>query len=106
MVRYCRADVEVLAKAVLNYRKMFKDLVDVDLSRYCTLPSRCMNIYKAKFMPENTIAANAAPKKDSMVARDWLDYLNMPTIKREWKIPIADFDDFEVKYLKAPKSGS
>ena len=106
MVKYCRADVEVLGKAVLKYRKMFKNLVDVDPFRYTSLPSLCMGVYKARFMPEDTIVANAAPKKDSRVAREWLTYLDKPTIKREWKIPITGFDEYEVKYLKAPKSGS
>ena len=36
MIKYCRADVEVLSKAVLTFRKMFKDKLDIDPFRYVT----------------------------------------------------------------------
>ena len=52
MVKYCRADVELLSKAVLTFRKLFKDNLDIDPFRYCTLASLCMSVYINKFMPE------------------------------------------------------
>ena len=48
MVRYCRADVEVLAKAALTHRKIFRHMIDVDPFWYVTLPSLCMDIYKGE----------------------------------------------------------
>ena len=59
--KYCWADVEPLSKAVLKFRKNFKDRLDIDPFRYITLSSLCMNICKGQFMPEKTIAANDAP---------------------------------------------
>ena len=46
MVKYCRADVELLSKAVLSFRKMFKDKLDIDPFRYVTLASLCMAIFR------------------------------------------------------------
>jgi hypothetical protein len=34
MVKYCRADVELLSKAVLSFRNMFKYTLDIDPFRY------------------------------------------------------------------------
>ena len=39
VVKYCRADVELLSKAVMSFRKMFKDKLDIDPFRYVTLAS-------------------------------------------------------------------
>ena len=36
MVKYCRADVELLSKAVLSFREMFKDRLDIDPFKYVT----------------------------------------------------------------------
>ena len=65
MVKYCRADVELLGKAVLQFRRLFKAGLDVDPFRYVTLPSLTMSIYRAKFMPRATIVANDQNKKVS-----------------------------------------
>jgi hypothetical protein len=73
MVKYCRADVELLSKAVLKFRKMFFDSLDVDPFRYVTLASLCMSIFLNKFLPENTIVGNSIDK-DSIVAKEWLIY--------------------------------
>ena len=54
MIEYCRADVEVLSKAVLVLRKMFYDNVNIDPFRYITLPSLCMNIYKGRFLHDKS----------------------------------------------------
>ena len=78
-VKYCRADVEVLSKAVLKFRKMFMDKLDVDPFRYVTLASLCMSIYLNKFLPEKAIVGNSNDK-DSVVGREWLIYLNNPDI--------------------------
>ena len=45
MVKYCRADVELLSKAVLKFRKLFLESLDVDPFRYVTLASLCMSIF-------------------------------------------------------------
>ena len=48
-VKYCVADVVLLAKAVLKFRGLFLNLVQVDPWRYTTLSSLCMAIYRSKF---------------------------------------------------------
>jgi hypothetical protein len=52
MIKYCKSDVEVLARGVLKFRQIFYSKCDVDPLRYVTISSLCMNIYKAKFMPK------------------------------------------------------
>ena len=76
MQKYCRADVELLSKTVLKFRKMFIDKLDTDPFRYTTLASLCMSINMNKFIPEKTIVGNNTDKKDSVVCREWLNYLN------------------------------
>ena len=45
MALYCEADVVLLAKAILKFRKIFKDKLDVDPWRYSTIASLRMDIY-------------------------------------------------------------
>ena len=85
LVKYCRADVELLSKAILKFRKMFLESLDVDPFRYVTLASLCMAIYLNKFLPDNTIVGNSIDK-DSIVAREWLIYLNDKSIIPEHPI--------------------
>ena len=91
MIRYCRADVELLSKTVLKFRKMFKDNLDTDPFRYTTLASLCMSIYLNKFIPEKKIVGNGAEKQDSIVCREWLNYLNDKNVRRE--VPITCVKD-------------
>ena len=76
LVKYCRADVELLSKAILKFRLMFYKNLDTDPFRYTTLASLCMNIYMNKFLVENTIVGNNHEKKDSIISREWLLHLN------------------------------
>ena len=63
MIKYCRADVELLSKAVLSFRKMFKDKLDIDPFRYVSLASLCMAIFRGCFLPDKSIVANELNKK-------------------------------------------
>ena len=76
MVKYCRADVELLSKAVLSFRNMFKDRLDIDPFRYVTLASLCMAIFRGCFLPDKSIVANEQNKTVSKVCKEWLLYLN------------------------------
>ena len=86
MIKYCRADVEVLSKAVLTFRKMFKDKLDIDPFRYVTLASLCMAIFRGCFLPEKSMIANEQNKKTSRVCKEWLLYLADPKLIPE--VPI------------------
>ena len=79
LIKYCRSDVVVLSKAVLKFRKMFMDKLDVDPFKYVALASLCMSIYLNKFLPEKAIVGNSNDK-DSVVGRELLIYLNNPDI--------------------------
>ena len=80
MIKYCRADVEVLSKAVLTFRKMFKAKLDIDPFRYVTLASLCMAIFRGCFLPEKCMIANEQNKKSSRVCKEWLLYLADPLL--------------------------
>ena len=93
LVKYCRADVELLSKTVLHFRNLFKTSLDTDPFRYTTLASLCMSVYLNKFLPDKTIVGNNARKKDSLVCREWLLHFNNPNIKREVPIWVQGVDD-------------
>ncbi len=83
MIKYCRSDIEVLSTAVLAFRKLFKENLDVDPFRYITLPSLCMHIFRTSFLPDKSIVANDSNKNISRVSREWFIHMNDPNIKRE-----------------------
>ena len=96
LIKYCRADVELLSKTILKFRKMFIDVSDTDPFRYTTLASLCMGIYLNKFLPEKTIVGNNTDKKDSVVCREWLNYLNDKNICREVPITVKKNGNFDL----------
>ena len=100
-IKYCRADVDLLAKSVLAFRKIFKTMLDIDPWRYTTLASLCMDIYKNKFMPENQIVGNGSSKPVSQVCKEWLIYLNDDKIIPE--VPINVFLKEDTQYYKSGK---
>ena len=94
MINYCRADVELLSKTILKFRKLFKHNLDTDPFRYTTLASLCMSIYLNKFLPEKTIVGNSTEKQNSPVYREWLTHLNDDprgaAFQIERKVPLKD----------------
>ena len=76
MVKYCRADVELLSKAILSFRRMMKQKLDIDTFRYVTLASLCMAIFRGCFLPAKSIVSNDQNKPISKVCKEWLLYLN------------------------------
>ena len=89
LIKYCRADVVLLSKAVLKFRKLFLETVDTDPFRYVTLASLCMSIFRNRFMPENTIVSHATDKTVSRVSKEWLYYLNDNNLIPEYPIFIG-----------------
>jgi hypothetical protein len=92
MIKYCRADVELLSKAVLSFRKMFKDKLDIDPFRYITLASLCMAIFRGCFLPDKSIVANEQNKQVSQVCKEWLSHLNDKSLVPEYVIKIDKED--------------
>jgi hypothetical protein len=106
MIKYCRADVELLSKTVLKFRKMFKDKLDTDPFRYTTLASLCMGIYLNKFLPERTIVGNSHEKQDSIISREWLSHLNSQNnnnIFREYPIWVKPKEGINIHENKIGK---
>ena len=88
MKKYCRADVELLSKAVLRFRQMFKEKLDIDPFRYVTLASLCMAIFRGCFLPEKSIVSNDQNKPISKVCKEWLLHLNDDKLVPEVPIKI------------------
>ncbi len=72
MVKYCRADVVVLSKTILKFKKLFQDRLDINPFRYITLASLCMSIYRGNFLEDKTIVANEQNKPVSTVCKEYL----------------------------------
>lgn len=54
---YGTNDVEILAAAVVEFRKLFMDICKMcPFTEGCTMPSVCMKMYKHYYMPEKTLA--------------------------------------------------
>ena len=52
---YCRSDVDILRRSMLKFREDFITIANIDPLQYITIASVSMNLYRSKFMPENTI---------------------------------------------------
>lgn len=52
IIAYCKNDVWILAKACIEYRKLFLTAAGVDPFQYVTVASACMGSFKAKFCQE------------------------------------------------------
>ena len=97
MKKYCVADVVLLGKCLLKFRKLFKDSLDVDPFRYVTLSSLCMSVYTHMFMPLKQIVGNATDKNISMICKEWLNWLEDEGITPEYPIFVntEKYDKFD-----------
>ena len=79
ILKYCRSDVDILAKCCLLYREMFKDQTGIDpFDKATTIASYCMQVYRTKFLQKDTIArlsqTRQLKRKQSHEALQWLSY--------------------------------
>ena len=63
ILKYCRSDVDILAKCCMLYREMFKEETAIDdetgidpFDKSITIAGYCMQIYRTKFLEKDTIA--------------------------------------------------
>ena len=109
MIKYCRADVELLSKSVLAFRKLFKEKLDIDPWRYVTLASLCMAIFRGAFLPKKSIVANEPNKPVSKVCKEWLIHMNDDSLKQEVPVMIGksvlNFDESRLHKNKLKVSG-
>ena len=84
ILKYCRSDVDILAKCCMLYREMFKEETAIDemgidpFDKSITIAGYCMQIYRTKFLEKDTIAllsqAHQLKRKQSHEALQWLSY--------------------------------
>jgi hypothetical protein len=97
--KYCEADVELLTIAVLKFRHIFIDMIQVDPFAYITLASLCKAIFIHHDLPERSIVGNENNKTSSKVSREWLLQLqNTLSISMHEEQPIY------VEYVKSTRT--
>ena len=79
IIKYCRSDVDILAKCCLLYREMFKDQTGIDpFDKATTIASYCQQVYCTNYLEKDTIAllsqARQLKTKQSHEALQWLSY--------------------------------
>ena len=79
IIKYCRSDVDILAKCCLLYREMFKDQTGIDpFDKATTIASYCQQVYRTNFLEKDTIALLSQVRqlktKQSHEALQWLSY--------------------------------
>jgi hypothetical protein len=79
IAEYCKQDVNILMKCCLAYRELMCKETGCDPFSYLTCASVCNAVYRANFMPENTIArvppAGYSSMRYSEESLEWLEYL-------------------------------
>ena len=80
IVKYCRSDVDILRKCCLLYREMLREETVLDpFGKSLTIASYCHEVYRTKFMKEDTIAIFTHDRqlktKQSNMAVKWLSYV-------------------------------
>ena len=79
IIKYCRSDVDILAKCCLLYREMFRNETDIDpFDKALTIASYCHQVYRTNFLQKDTIAifshARQLKTNQSVEAIKWLSY--------------------------------
>ena len=77
--KYCTNDVEVLAEAVLRFKKMFQRVTGCDPYQCITIASACHKVYRTNFLQPNTIgiipAEGYLPQDlQSGLAMEWITW--------------------------------
>ena len=79
IIKYCRSDVDILAKCCLLYCEMFKNKTGIDpFDKALTIASYCHQVYRTNILQEDTIAifshARQLKTNQSVEAIKWLSY--------------------------------
>ena len=76
---YCRSDVDILRRSMLKFREDFITIANIDPLQYITIASVCMNVYRSKFMPKNTIGIikdSVKNKTFSKISMNWVNWIS------------------------------
>ena len=81
IIKYCRSDVDILAKCCRLYREMFKEQTNIDpFDKALTIASYCHQVYRTNFLEKDTIAifshARQLKANQSNTALKWLSYIS------------------------------
>ena len=80
IIKYCRSDVDILAKCCLLYREMFRNETDIDpFDKALTIASYCHQVYRTNFLEKDTIGIFSHDRQlktnQSNTAVKWLSYI-------------------------------
>ena len=101
MRKYCHADVEVLGRGWLLYRKSMMELtgangdIALDPTNYTTAASLAIAEFLINHMAEDEIgyfSQHGARVNSSMLEDDWLNSLGIPNLKRGHRIKLRNAD--------------
>ena len=81
IIKYCRSDVDILAKCCVSYSKMFRKETNIDpFDKALTIASYCHQVYRTNFLEKDTIAifshARQLKANQSNTAVKWLSYIS------------------------------
>ena len=81
IIKYCRSDVDILAKCCLLYRELFRKETDIDpFDKALTIASYCHQVYRTNFLKKDTIAIFSNHRQlktnQSNKAVKWLSYIS------------------------------
>ena len=81
IIKYCRSDVDILAKCCLLYREMFRNETNIDpFDKALTIASYCHQVYRTNFLEKDTIGifshARQLKANQSIKAVKWLSYIS------------------------------
>ena len=88
ILKYCRSDVDIMAKCCMLYREMLKEVTAMDgddnetgidpFDQATTIAGYCMQVYRTMFLEKDTIALlpqhQQLKRKQSHEALQWLTY--------------------------------
>ena len=83
--KYCAQDVTILCLCCMKFREMFISETKVDPVMYCTIAASVMAIYRANYLPKDTIGIvpkylhGRASKPCSKSSIEWLEFVAYQT---------------------------
>ena len=80
IIKYCRSNVDILAKCCLLYRELFRNETDIDpFDKALTIASYCHQVYRTNFLEKDTIGIFSHDRQlktnQSNTAVKWLSYI-------------------------------
>ena len=80
IIKYCRSDVDIMAKCCLLYRELFRKETDIDpFDKALTIASYCHQVYRTNFLKKDTIGIFSHDRQlktnQSNRAVKWLSYI-------------------------------